>query len=475
MKKRKLKNNQLAMKGGSYSLILSVIVLLILVVVNVLASVLPSTITQLDISSSKLYSITSNTKVVVNALDKDVTIYWIVQSDQENSVLQNLLEKYESLSDHIKVVKKNPDVYPTFAEQYTSETVSNNSLVVECGDKYRYISYDDIYVTEADMTTYSYTQSFDGEGQITSAIDYVVSDEHPQLYITQGHGEADLSTSFSNQLEKQNIETTAFTLLNEESVPEEADAVLIYAPTSDISDKEKEMLEEYTSNGGKLMVVAGPTESGTLTNLYSLLNDYGVESEDGIVVEGDTDYYAFQQPYILMGTMAEHDITSALIEGNYYTLMPIAQGLKVSDSAENVTALLTTSDTAYSKSAGYSLQTYDKEDGDTDGPFATAVAIECDNDGKIVWFSSSYFLEDTYVSYSSGANLDLGMNALSYMIGENETLAIRSKSLSYGTLTISESTAAFLKFIMIGLIPLVFLGAGIYVSVNRRRQHNETV
>ncbi|MFQ9915323.1 MAG: hypothetical protein ACLRWQ_01920 [Flavonifractor plautii] len=57
--------------------------------------------------------------MVVNALEQDVTIYWIVQSGEEDAVIENLLGKYESLSDHITVVKKNPDVYPTFAEQYT--------------------------------------------------------------------------------------------------------------------------------------------------------------------------------------------------------------------------------------------------------------------------------------------------------------------------------------------------------------------
>ena len=43
-----------------------------------------------------------------------------------DSVLDNLLSKYASLSDHIQVIKKNPDVYPTFAKQYTDETVQNN-------------------------------------------------------------------------------------------------------------------------------------------------------------------------------------------------------------------------------------------------------------------------------------------------------------------------------------------------------------
>lgn len=467
--------NKIALKGGSYSLVLTGIVLAILIAVNILASVLPSTWTQLDISSAKLYSITSNTKAVVNALEKDVTIYWVVQSDKEDDIIENLLAKYESLSEHIEVVKKNPDVYPTFAQQYTSETVLNNSLIVECGDSSRYISYEDIYLTEADMASYSYTTSFDGEGAITSAIDYVVSEDHPKLYMTEGHGEAEVSDVFAEQIEKQNIETVTFTLLNSDTIPEDADVVLIHAPASDISKEEKDMLAEYTKNGGKLMVMAGPAEDGVLTNLYSLLGDYGVEAEEGIVAEGDGNYYAFRQPYILLPDMAEHEITNPLIEGNYYAIMPIAQGLTVTDTTGSVTQLLTTSETAYSKAAGYAIETYEKEEGDVDGPFATAVAVDCGSGGRMVWFASSNFLDDMYNAYSSGANLDLGMNALSFMIGEREAVAIRSKSLNYSYLTINESAASYLKVMMIGVFPLAFLGYGVYVIVSRRRRQNETV
>ena len=181
--------HKIALRGGSYSLVITGIVLAILIVVNVFTSVLPSAATKYDISSAKLYSITSNTKAVVNALEQDVAIYWVVQSDEEDEVLENLLGKYDSLSEHIEIVKKNPDVFPTFAAQYTDETVENNSLIVECGDRSRYISYGDIYIQEADMYSYSYNTSFDGEGAITSAIDYVVNEELPQVYVLEGHGE----------------------------------------------------------------------------------------------------------------------------------------------------------------------------------------------------------------------------------------------------------------------------------------------
>lgn len=278
--------------------------------------------TKYDISASKLYSITSNTKVVVNALEEDVTIYWIVQSGKEDEVIENLLSKYESLSDHIEIVKKNPDVFPTFAEQYTDETVSNNSIVVECGERSRFTDTMTIYLQEADLYSYSYNTSFDGEGSITSAIDYVVNEEQPQLYLLEGHGEAELPASFREQIEKENMECSTFSLLTADGVPEEADCVVIYGPESDISAEEKELLADYVTGGGKLLVMAGPTESGVLENLYSLLADYGVSTEEGVVVEADREHYAFQLPYVLLPDMSSSEITDSLIEEHYYPIMP---------------------------------------------------------------------------------------------------------------------------------------------------------
>lgn len=467
-------SSRIAFKGGSYSLVISAVVLAILIAVNIMVSVLPATITKQDISSSNLYSITSNTKAVVNNLEKDVTLYWIVQNDEEDSVIENLLAKYDSLSDHISVVKKNPDIYPTFAAQYTDETVQNNSIIVESGDKSRYISYSDIYLTDIDYTTYSYVYSFDGEGAITSAIDYVVSDDLPKVYVLEGHGEEELSSEFSDQLEKENMELVQFSLLNEDEIPEDADCILIYAPSSDISEEEKTLLADYVSEGGQLMVIAGPTEDGTLTTLYGLIADYGVTVADGIVVDSDRDHYAFQAPYILLPDIQSYTITDPLIDSRYYVIVPTAQGMTVSETGKgSVSELLTTSDEAFSKIAGYDIDTYEKEDGDIDGPFSLAVSIEDTSGGKIVWISSSGLLNETVNAYSSGANLDFCMNSMSSLIGETEAISIRSKSLGYNYLTISATAASTLKIVMIGIIPLAFVVIGIVVIVERRRRRYE--
>ena len=469
-------SNRIAMQGGSYSLILTAVVLAIVIVCNVLVSALPTSLTSFDISAAQLYSVTSNTKAVLSNLTQDVTIYWIVQADEEDAVIENLLGEYENLSDHIIVEKKNPDAYPTFAQQYTEEEVKNNSLVVECGERNRYISYDDIYLSEPDLYSYAYSTSFDGEGAITSAIDYVVREELPILYTLEGHGESELPATFADQIDKANIQVESLSLLTVDAIPEDASCVAIYAPTSDLSAQEVELLADYAEAGGKLLVMAGPTEENQLTNLYQLLSQYGVEPVEGIVVESDRESYAFGYPYVLLPTLESHEITQSLLDEHYYAILPLAQGLQVTGNTDAiVTELLTTSDTSFSKVAGFDLNTYEQEEGDIDGPFALAVSIETTGGGQIVWFSSSDFLDDRYNAFSSGANGDLAMNALSNLVGETEAMAIRSKSLNYNYLTISESVSSLLRTLMIGVFPLVYLGVGIVVVVRRKQVQHETV
>lgn len=459
-----------ALMGGTYAMAVTAVVLAILIVVNIFAAKLPANLTKLDISASKLYSITSNTKVVVNNLQQDVTIYWVVQADQEDSVLENLLSKYESLSSHISVVKKNPDVYPTFTQQYTSESVPNNSLIVVSGERSRYVSYNDIYLVDSDMYSYSYTTSFDGEGAITSAIDYVVTEDLPRMYVLMGHGEQDLPQTFADTVEKENIVTQSLSLLTSDEIPQDAACILIYAPQSDLSETEAQMLTDYADEGGKLLVIAGPVDGQEFPNLHSVLNHYGITVQAGIVIENDRNHYAFGYPYLLMPDMESSEITDSLIESRYTPIFPVAQGLKISDSATGVTSLLTTSSLSYSKLAGFALDTYEWEEGDAEGPFSIGVSINTQGGGQVIWLAASDFLSDMYNAYSSGANVDLTMNALSALMGQREAIAIRSKSLNYNYLTISASTAATLKFLMIGLFPLTYLGFGIAIFVTKRRK-----
>ena len=87
-------------------------------------------------------------------------------------------------------------------------------------------------------TPYSYSTSFDGEGAITSAIDYVTNPDQPVVYTLTGHGEEDLPATFADSLEKENITVEDLSLLNTAEIPEDVACLIVYAPQSDISEAE---------------------------------------------------------------------------------------------------------------------------------------------------------------------------------------------------------------------------------------------
>ena len=469
--------NKKTLKNGSYSVVLSVIFVVIIVVVNLIVDAFPSTYTELDVSDQQLFSIGDQTKDFLKELDKDVTIYQIAQSGSEDEVVSKLLKKYEEASDHIKVEKKDPVVNPKFTSEYTDEEVSSNSLIVVCGDRSKIVDYNNIYESSMDYTTYSYTTSgFDGEGQITSAISYVTSDNLPVLYTLDGHGEKSLDSTLQEDIEKANIEIKSLNLLTEESVPEDADCLMINSPSTDISEEERDAIIEYLENGGKAMIFSDYTE-GSMDNFDAVLENYGVERVDGIVIEGDAQHYAMQMPYYLLPDVSSAEAVSDFSSQGYFVLAPYAQGIRQLDNVRDtltIESLLTTSDEAYSKT-DLNTETLEKTDEDIDGPFDIGVSItekvDDDKTTQIVYYSTANLMDSQINQMVAGGNEQMITESLNWMCSTDEasTISIPSKSLEVSYLTVTAYDAAYWKICVMGLIPGVFLVVGFVVWLKRRK------
>ena len=464
-------------KNGSYTMVMSVIFIAVVIVINMFGSTIPSKYSEIDISSQKLYSIGDETKKMLKDLEKDVTIYQIAQSGSEDENIANLLKKYEDESKHIKVEQKDPVVNPKFVSQYTSDDLSANSLIVVCGDRNKVIDYNNIYETSVDYQTYSsQTTGFDGEGQITSAIGYVTSENLPVLYTVEGHGEKDMDSSIKEDIEKANMDIKSLNLLTEGTVPDDADCLFIDSPSTDFSSDEKDAIIEYLENGGKAIIFSDYTTED-MPNFDAILENYGVQRTEGVVFEGDNQHYAMQMPYYLVPTINSTDASSETASAGYYVLAPYAQGIKQLDDVRDtvkIESILTTSDQAYSKT-DLNSNTIEKEDGDVEGPFDLGVSIteslDDDKETQIVYYSTSNLMDSQTNQMVSGGNEKLIMESLKWMTDteESASVSIPSKSLEVSYLTITDYDAAFWKICTIALIPGIFLVIGFVVWIKRRK------
>lgn len=477
-KKRKITEiNKKYLKNGSYSFAISAIFICVIIVINLIVGELPSKYTQLDVSEGKLYSIGDQTKEALKGLEKDVTIYQIAQEGSEDETIANLLEKYADESKHVKVVKKDPVVNPKFVSEYTSEDISANSLIVVCGDRNKVIDYQNIYEASLDYTTYSYqTTGFDGEGQITSAIAYVTSEDLPILYTLEGHGEKELGSAIKEGIEKSNIQINSLNLLTEGTVPEDTDCLLINSPSTDISVEEKDAILEYLENGGKSMIFSDYTEE-KLENFDSILENYGVKRADGIVFEGDTQRYGMQMPYYLIPEIQSTDASGDVASSGYMVLAPYAQGIQKLEEVRDtltVESLLTTSDSSYSKT-NMNSDTLEKEEEDIEGPFDLGVSITEtvgeDKETQIVYYSTANLMDNQINQLVSGGNAQMILSSLNWMTGSEEqtNVSIPSKNLQVSYLTLTAYDTSFWTICTIGLIPGFFLIVGFVVWYKRRK------
>ncbi len=463
-------------KIGTYSAVVSLVVVAVVIVLNLVVSSLPATLTKFDTTTSSLFTLSDQTEQVLENLDTDVTIYIIAENGSEDTYVTNLLERYTALSSHLTVVTKDPVLYPSFASQYTDESLSTGSLIVESEKRYKVIDYSDLYEYTINYYTFSYSASeFDGENEITSAIDYVTSDNLPTAYTLTGHGEAELeelSTSLETYIEDDNITLQTLNLISEGAVPEDAACVLIISPTSDLSEDEADALLTYLEGGGHLLLMTNCLYTD-LPNLMEVMAYYGVAAQEGIIMEGSASHRLQNYPHYLLPNIESHTITSALTEGNYYVLAPIAHGITtLTDyrSSLNIQSLLTTSDSAYLKSVD--TTTTEKEDGDLEGPFTIGVAITEEHDGvttQIVWYSADNLLNSQIDAMVSGANTDLFLASLGWMCDSENSISIHSKSLSVSYLTVPDAAANTWSAVFIFITPVGLLVCGAAVMIRRRK------
>ena len=129
-------------------------------------------------------------------------------------------------------------------------------------------------------------------------------------------------------------------------IPDDCDLLFLYAPTSDITDDEKTIIEKYLSDGGKVYLILGDTTSDT-PNLDGIMSDYGLKKVSGYIADTQRcyqgNYYAIFPQLSLSG-----DLGSGI--SNQMVLLLNSPGMEKTDTDNDnltVTPFMQTSDSGY--------------------------------------------------------------------------------------------------------------------------------
>ncbi len=443
-----------AFRKGSYSTVIMVVIIAIVIAANVMFSKLPTAARNIDVSSNNLYSIGDTTHSVLDGLKKDVEIIVIKDKESTDKRISTLLAKYADYSDHIKVTYKDPVLYPSVLTTYDTE---ENNIVIKCDatDKTTKVAFSDIIVTSTSYYGSTYETSFDGEGQLTKAIDYVSNENNKLIYTISGHGESNLGKNISELISKSNFNVKSVNLLVDNGIPDDCDMLICNQPTKDLADDELKLLREYMENGGKMTVVLADTTTKT-PNFDALMADYGISKVNGYIA--DTERYYGQNVYQIFPNYSSGDITGKF-GSEEYTLLFGSLGLKV-EKTDGVTVdeFLTTSNKGAAVVG---------ENDYTEGKYTLAAAATKD-ESRFTVFGSASIIDDKFTSYYTNLmDLQVFMNSITANFDDVSNISIDSISLqtTYNTIANGSGIGA----IFIGIIPVALLILGFLRWFGRRK------
>lgn len=460
-------------KGGAYATLISVVVIAVAIVVNLVVGELGLTA---DLTASGRYSLLDSTKEYIRSIGDKINIYYLIQDGDSFDYydVDRFAEGFNNISDKVQIVRKDPVRYPGFARSYTDEDISQYGMLVvnETNGRARYVDVYDYVQTEFSYSTYSYdVTGIDLEGQLVSALRYVMTEKLPMMYILEGHGEKTVTDTLASGIAKENVSTEELMLLIEGEVPADCEILMIYQPETDITEDELTLIEEYLVGGGNVLFIADLT-TPTLPNLCRLLDYYGISLTEGYVLEGDSRHYMMRTPYQLVPDVEYHEITDGVADKRY-ALMPYATGIMIRDdirSTISVNPILTTTSKAYAKPT-LNITTYEKEDADYEGPFYLGVEMNETYDGvtsRMVVYSCVYMLDDSLIAGGTYANGDLFYNTLNYLTDLDTSVSIRAVSLTEEYVTVTAAQGGTYAIFYILIVPLFFIVTGIIVTVRRR-------
>lgn len=460
------------LRKGAYSIGLIIVTTAVVLCANLLLGQVPASYTDFDITGERLYSLTEDSCKVMDGLQEDVTIYVLSPEKAMTKDVVETLKRYEDHSGHIQVEYVDISSNPSFAEQYTDETVNTGSLIVVSGRRSKYIDYSELYQSELSYETYGYEiTGYDAEGQITSALTYVTMEDMPKVYLLEGHGERTFEEGFLSVLEKLNIEFETLNLLTEEKVPSDAGGLIINAPEEDLSADDAEKIREYLKGGNDALFVYGYSNKD-LPNYRSLLADYHIAMEAGMVVEQSMDYYYQNMLYLLPEVVYDELTDSAY---GSYVFVPYAGGIIIDGEAEEsgeVHYLLRTTAEAFARTNPDEVTDGEKTAEDIDGPFALgARATKETEEGEstIVVYSSAELFSESADAVVAGNNKKLFEGAVSGFASVENSVSIPVKNYYAGILTVSALDMLVGGILMILAVPAALLVTGFVIWLQRRK------
>ncbi len=454
----------------------------ILVIVNFLGT---RYFKRADVTSSAQFSLASQTERILARVDRDVTLYNLVPSEQSGVMVyvEDLVTEYDVASTRVRVKRVDPSRDPGAVERLGVRR--NQWLVVECGERMERLAYDDIT-----------------EESITNAILRALDPDRKTLYVLTGHGERSITDEESAgyaqaaaQLTEQNFALATLRLTEVAGIPEDATVLLMLSPQTPYFPEEVAMLADYLDRGRNLLVCVDPVASDGRAvdlGLDELLATYGVRLGTGAVYD-DTPFARQRGVGYYKPVAVSPNTDSPITEGfsTLFTVFPTVRPVWREGGLGDAVVL------AHTAKGTWEERDYLVAEGppvfdearDRHGPVPVAYAIEAaartrapldplsDPDAKLVVpdtrlvvIGDSDFAANANIAITQVANRDLFLNTIAWLAEEDDIIAVRPRSVKERRLRLTAVTRNVIRMTSLVGLPVGVVIAGVLVWIGRRKR-----
>jgi ABC-type uncharacterized transport system involved in gliding motility auxiliary subunit len=432
-----------------------------------------------DLTANRQYSLSEQTVKLLQGLEAPVKFLVFDQAENLERFRARLTE-FEYQSDQVDVEYIDADRRPVQAKEYEIQTYG--TIVVE-------------YMGRRERVT------TDAEQDLTNALIKVLNPQEKRVYFLAGHGEKDPNesnertgySSIADGLRRDNYQFEKLVLAQTNSIPENATVIVIAGPTTDLLEAEVELLRQYLSNNGKLLVMLDPPDlkqPRPMPRLTGILRDWGVNVTDSVVVDISGLTNVLTVP-VAAPPYPNHVITDRF---NLLTMFPMARAVTPAEGAppeRTAQSFVQTTPRAWAEVNLASLENpeglqAETDKGDIAGPVSLAVAVATPGkqptetpaaetkDGeeqrtpetRVAVFGDSDFVANAYLGIEG--NGDLFMNTVNWLAQQESLIAIRPREASDRRLTMTANHITGMFWLSVVLIPAAVIGAGIFTWWRRR-------
>ncbi|MGJ8694878.1 MAG: hypothetical protein ACSHYF_01050 [Verrucomicrobiaceae bacterium] len=349
----------------------------------------------------------------------------------------------------------------------------------------RYVRVEDMLVKRTDDKKQRRIIGYQDEDMLTSYLQSAIEGLPRVMYLLSDKSDIEAGDASSpghmltETLGRLNVILAPIRISEIESIPQNAEGVVIAGPQYDLSRKELEILEEYWKRkSSSLLFYLNP--SAKVPNLTSFLRRHGVTPRNDRILKvrnGRTD----SQVQAIFSENAEVNRVTVSLEGKPTRFEGRVSSLEVREDAEDLVTQGIQCFSVIEAAPGFwgevdftePQPTFD-DASDHPGPLFIGAAVikgnanvdrSTETIGKMIILSTSDFLHPDRMS---AAQLDFVKNTTHWLLGREELMGIGPRGLERRKLNLIPSEATWLQNIAVFFIPTGFLLAALFVWNARR-------